>query len=193
MTPSAPRKRATIMGGPEGLEIVIPAQRNPITLVFLGVWLIGWAMGERNVLAEFLADRASSPGPLLLFWLLVWTIGGALAFTVWLWVLVGKERILMGASTLRIKRDILGFGVPRTYDLRKIRNLRVDIQPITSANRDVVLRLSGLAAGSIAFECEGKAICFGLSLSDTEARTIVDRMRQRYAFPETPAMSMHSG
>jgi hypothetical protein len=46
MTPSALGVRATFMGGPEGLEIVIPAQRNPFTLVFLGVWLTGWMMGE---------------------------------------------------------------------------------------------------------------------------------------------------
>ena len=180
-----PETRARIEGGPEGLEIVIPASRNLFVAIFLGVWLIAWSIGEMKVLAQVLSGRMGPSGPVLLLWLLFWTAGGLVAFYVWLWRLAGKERILMGTSTLRMKRDILGFGRTRVYDLRKISRLRVAPTSVGSVNRDVAARLSGLAGGAIEFEYENRAIRFGFSIDETEARMIVERMRQRYAFRDT--------
>jgi len=183
----APETRARIEGGPEGLEIVIPASRNPFVVVVLGVWLVGWSMGEMNVLAQVLSGRMGPPGPVLVLWLLFWTAGGLVALYVWLWRLTGKERILIGTSTLRMKRDILGFGRTRVFELRKISRLQVVPPSVGSANRDVAARLSGLAGGAIQFEYERWAIRFGFSLAEAEARMIVERMRQRYAFRDAPA------
>jgi hypothetical protein len=182
----ASEPRVTIEGGPEGLEIVIPTSRSLFLVVFLGVWLVGWAMGEVHALAEAVSGRMDLPGPVLLFWLLLWTAAGLAALYIWLWRLAGKERILMGASTLRVKQDILGFGRTRVYELRKIRRLRVVPRPAGSANRDATARISGLAGGAIEFEYENRAIQFGFAIDETAARTIVQRMTQRYAFAESP-------
>ena len=46
MIPPGSTRRAIIEGGPEGLEIIIPAGRNLFAVVFLGVWLVGWLVGE---------------------------------------------------------------------------------------------------------------------------------------------------
>jgi len=178
----APETRVRIEGGPEGLEIVIPASRNLFVAVFLGVWLIAWSIGEMNVLTQVLSGRMGPPGPVLLLWLLFWTAAGLVALYVWLWRLAGKERILMGTSTLRMKRDILGFGRTRVYDLRKISRLHVVLPSVGSVNHDVAARLSGLAGGAIEFEYERWAIRFGFSIDETEARMVVERMRQRYVF-----------
>jgi hypothetical protein len=175
---------ATLRGGPDGLEIVIPARRNIAVLVFLGLWLAGWAMGEKNALAQILSDGIRVADPFLLAWVLFWTVGGAVACYVWLWMLVGKERILMGASTLRMSRDILGVGWPRFYPLREIRNLRVAPPRGVPANRNAVFRLSGLGGGWIEFEYQARAIRFGASLNEAEAGMVVERMRQRFAFPD---------
>ena len=57
-----------MMGGPEGLEIVIPARRQVFVLLFLGVWLVGWLMGELTVIMQLFSRRldvqpaASPPG-----------------------------------------------------------------------------------------------------------------------------------
>jgi len=123
----------------------------------------------------------------LLLWLLFWTAAGLVALYVWLWRLAGKEWIVMGTSTLRMKRDILGFGRTRVYDLRKISRLHVVPPSVGSVNRDVAARLSGLAGGAIEFEYEHWAIPFGFSIDETEARMIVDRMRQRYVFRDAAA------
>jgi hypothetical protein len=186
MRSAASEPCVTIEGGPEGLEIVIPTSRSLFLVVFLGVWLVGWAMGEVNAFSQALSGRMGLPGPVLLFWLVLWTAGGLVALYVWLWRLAGKERVLMGASTLRVKQDILGFGRTKVYELRKIRRLRVVPRSAGSAHRDVTARLSGLAGGAIEFEYENRAIQFGFSIDETAARRIVERMTQRYAFAESP-------
>lgn len=177
--------RATIAGGPEGLEIVIPARRHLLVLVFLGVWLVGWLMGEMTVTAQLFSRRPAGLAAFLLIWLIFWTLGGGLAAYLWLWMLVGKERILMGTSMLHVKRDVLGLGRTQTYEFYKIRNLRVVPQPSGPRDTGAVLRFSGLTGGLIAFEHEGKTIRFGAAIDETEARMIVDRMKLRYAFSET--------
>jgi hypothetical protein len=181
--------RVTLQGGPEGLEIVIPARRNVAVLIFLGAWLAGWAMGELNALTQILSGRIRAAALFLLLWLLFWTVGGAVACYLWLWTLIGKERILMGTSTLRITRDILGFGWPRVYPLYAIRNLRVAPLRVVPGNRPAVFRLSGFGGGRIAFEHQARAIRFGASLDEVEARAIVERMQQRYRFPDVPTVT----
>jgi hypothetical protein len=177
--------RSTITGGPEGLEIVIPARRHLLALLFLGVWLVGWLVGEMTVISQVFSGRAAGPEVILLLWLIFWTSGGALAASVWLWMLVGKERVLVGASTLHVKRDVLGLGWTRSCELYKVRNLRVAPQPGGPRDMGVALRLSGLAGGMIAFEYGRKTIRFGAGLDEAEAHMIVGRMKQRYAFAET--------
>ncbi len=187
MRPAAPATRVTIEGGPEGLEIVIPAKRNLLVIVLLGVWLVAWFMGTTTALAEAVTGGIGRIPPILVFWLLLWTAGGIAALYIWLWALAGKERILIGTSTLRMKRDILGFGRTRVYELRRIGKLQVVPQSAGSHNRDIAFRFSGLVGGAIEFEYELRAIRFGFSLDEAEARTVVERMTQRYAFRDMPA------
>jgi hypothetical protein len=184
---ATPGTRVTIEGGPEGLEIVIPAKRNPLVIALLGFWLVAWFMGETTALAEAVKGGIGRLPPILVFWLLLWTAGGVAALYIWLWTLVGKERVLIGASTLRMKRDILGFGRTRVYELRKIGRLQVVPQSAGSHNRDIVFKFSGLAGGAIEFEYELRAIRFGFSLDEAEAGMVVERMKQRYAFRDMPA------
>ena len=187
MSATTPKSRATLTGGPEGLEIVIPAQRNLVVLVFLGIWLVGWVTGEVTTLAELLKDGPRRSEGLMFLWLALWTVGGVFAAYMWLWMLVGKERILMGTSTLRLKRDVLGLGTPRTYELFRIRNLRVATRPVGPRDTVVTPRLARLVGGLIAFQYEGQTVRFGASIDEGEAQMIVERMRQRHAFPELPS------
>ena len=186
MRATTPKLRVTLTGGPEGLEIVIPAQRNLVVLLCLGVWLAGWIMGELTTLAEFLVGGPRRPEGAVLLWLILWTVGGVFAAYLWLWMLVGKERVLMGTSALRLKRDVLGLGPTRTYELFRVYDLRVATRPVGPRDTAVTPRLARLVGGLIAFEYEGKTIRFGASLDEAEAQMIVERMRQRYAFPERP-------
>lgn len=126
MTPPAPR--ALFRPGPEGLEVVIPAVRNVVLLVFLGGWLIAWLFGELTALAAFAGLLASQPSPgqaFLGFWLIFWTLGGGCAALVWLWTLGGAERLPMGSSVLTLHWRVFGVGPAWGYERHRIYNLRV--------------------------------------------------------------------
>jgi len=187
MSATSPNPRVTLTGGPEGLEIVIPAQRNLVVLVFLGIWLVGWVTGEVTTLAELLKDGPRRSEGLVLLWLALWTVGGVFAAYMWLWMLVGKERVLMGTSTLRVTRDVLGLGPTHSYELFQVRNLRVATRPVSPRDTVVTPRLARLVGGLIAFQYKGQTVRFGASIDEAEAQMIVERMRQRYAFPELPS------
>lgn len=75
--------------------------------------------------ATFLV-RDGDPGAKLFaaVWLVAWTIGGGLALYVFFWSLVGRERILLTPSRLSIKRELLGMGRTREYELTHVRDLR---------------------------------------------------------------------
>jgi hypothetical protein len=182
---AAPGRRITFTGSPAGLEIVIPAQRNLFVILFLGSWLVGWCMGEISAIARLVKGPQAESEEMLLVWLVLWTLGGLFAGYTWLWNLAGKERILLGPSTLCIRRDIFGIGKTRAYPLYRIRNLRPASAPGLPPERTVALKLAGLI-GAISFEHEGRTVSFGGGLSREEAELIIARMRQRYVFPDQP-------
>jgi hypothetical protein len=110
------KPRATLSETPHGLEIVIPARRNWLLIVFVAAWLCGWAVGEIMVpLSLFSETGDPSAVAFAVVWFAMWTLGGGFALYVFLWSLVGRERVLLSASRLAFKRDLLGFGRLREY------------------------------------------------------------------------------
>src|ERR671925_2414666 len=116
---------STTQRSADGLEITIPARRNFVLVAFLGAWLVGWSVGEFFAFRELIAGKTDAPAIFLAGWLVMWTIGGATAAYVWLWMLTGKEVVRLRYPALVIKRDLLGFGPAKEFDLSHTRNLRV--------------------------------------------------------------------
>ncbi len=186
MPPSA--SRVMFRPGPEGLEIVIPAVRNWVIILFLGAWLIGWGVGETTAVAAFFSGSAlSKQGPFLLIWLVFWTMGGLFALATWLWIVAGAERLTMGSSTLTIQRSLCGVGPSRAYELHRIHNLRV--LATQAAPRDAN-RLGpwGITKGRVAFQYGERQVRFGAGVGDGDAQAIVERMKARFAFAEMPVL-----
>lgn len=183
---AGPDRGVTITTGPQGLEIVIPAPRNLFLLSLLGVWLMAWGAGELSALERLRSGRGADPEELLLVWLVIWTAAGLLAAYAWLWMLVGQERIVLGTSSLRIRREILGVGLTRTYPLLRIRSLRVEPPPPGDRESPLVFRLAGLSGGTMAFDHEGQTVRCGAGLAPAEAARILERMRLRHVFPDPP-------
>jgi hypothetical protein len=120
------KPKATITGTSSGCEIVVPPKRNWFITVFLGVWLCGWAMGEITVSRSlFFTDFDRGALLFTAVWLVFWTIGGAFVAYIFLWSLVGRERVVLSPARLSIKRELLGFGRFREYELAQVSDLRV--------------------------------------------------------------------
>jgi hypothetical protein len=176
--PSKPR--ATITSGPKGLEIVIPAKRNVFLILFLSVWLVGWAVGEVTVPMTFF--KCNTQASALMFtavWLVFWTIGGAFAIYVWLWNLAGKERVTINNVSLIVKHDLFSYGREKEYEVSYISNLRVSPQPFSPFNFSASLQFWGVGGNVIAFDYGAKTYRFG-SLDEAEAAQIIEKIKARY-------------
>ena len=179
VTVAVPKARATLADTPGGLEITVPARTNWASILFLGFWLIGWACGEVFAIREFAA--ATTPGFAKLFilaWLGVWTTAGGFTVYAWLWAVSGKERIVLQRAALSLKREVLGLGRERRYDIVHVSNLRV--APLVDVSSSQ--QFWGIGGGRVAFDYGPKTIYFAAAVDDPEAAEIVGRLKARHTF-----------
>jgi hypothetical protein len=178
--PSKPR--STVVEEPSGLRIVIPARRNPFMILFVSCWLLGWGVGEFLVPSELLKGTPLPVDLFLIGWLIAWTTAGAFALYIWLWTLAGKELLFLNGTLLTFKRDILGFGRKKEYEMTFMSNLRV-APPFNWLDFRAALHFWGLG-GVIAFDYGAKTYHFGSGIDEAEARTLVQNMKQRFPIPD---------
>src|SRR5271163_1236789 len=113
-----PTAKASIFDTPEGLLINIPAAKNWPVILFLGFWLCLWALGEFSVFHMLATGKRLGRGNFFLVgWLGAWTVGGYMAISLWLWNVAGHEIVSLTPVALAIRREILGFGRSREYEL----------------------------------------------------------------------------
>src|SRR4051794_28828176 len=101
------------MGG--GFRLTLPKRRSLLPMLFLPIWLVGWAIGEVTVLRQLLA--ASDLGPSALFtlvWIAVWTFGGGWALATLAWLVAGRERVRVEQGTLTLEQVVGPVGRRRS-------------------------------------------------------------------------------
>ena len=162
------RRRSTTRQTAAGPEISIPAKLHLFMFLFLSVWLGLWG------LTEFLGLRTllTAPKGFLIVWFIVWTLGGALALYICVWMIAGREIVSRQSGVLMIKRTVFGHVRVREYDLLHVSNLRVDPEPYDPEGPRAAA-LYGFRIGPIAFEYGGKTIRFADGVSEDEAHEIV--------------------
>ena len=182
MTKIKPSKaRATISTSHKGLEIVIPSKKNVFVILFLAVWLVGWAFGEVMVPATFFSgDKPSGPMVFIAVWIIGWTIGGAFALYIWLWNVAGKERITVNNQGLIVQRELFGYGREKEYEMTHISNLRVSPQPFNPFNVSASLQFWGIGGGVLAFDYGSRTYRFGSGIDEAEANQIMERIKAQY-------------
>jgi hypothetical protein len=178
-TVPVPAARATIDDGGSSIRVSVPARRNIAVIAFMLVWLSAWFFGESQVIRRLLAPGVSGPKGFLALWLVAWTLGGVFAARTVLWILFGREVIELRDSELAVRREALGIGRTRTYDLGAIKNLRAAPSPVPTG-RSSVGDVGG-TSGTIAFDYGPKTIRCGGGLDEAEAGQIVELLKQRNA------------
>jgi hypothetical protein len=184
---AVPTAKASVFDTPERLVINIPAEKNwPITL-FIGFWLCLWAFGEFSVTRMLATGKTLGRGNFFLVaWLGAWTVGGYLAISLWLWSMVGHEIVSLNPVNLSIRREILGFGRSREYDLPSVKNLRIDRTPLNSRGSFWNSDSPPMLSGAIAFDYGSKTFRFGGGLDEAEASQLIERLKSRYPFDSAP-------
>lgn len=177
---AVPSAKASVFDTPAGLVINIPSSKNLILMFFLGFWLCGWLFGEFSVIRQLATGKTAAGISLFMVaWLGGWTVGGAVAIYFWLWNVAGHEIISLTPTSLTLRRDILGFGRSKEYDLPSIKNLRiVPMLGISNFN----FPTQSLTGGSMAFDYGAKTFRFGGGLDEAEASHLIEVLKSRYPF-----------
>ncbi len=167
----ADASRITIRETPDGLGIYNPTRRNVGVVLFLMLWLTGWAVGEVFAAHALLSDEAGFAGLFLLVWLTFWTIGGFFAISVVLWHLFGVEKLFITGGAL--VREIGFWNVTRrkVWPIDAVANIRAVNPPGKDAG-------SMFSPGGIAFEVDGKSRSFGVQLDKAERMAALEAIQR---------------
>lgn len=195
--------RTLVNDSSDGLELVIPAPRIWPVVIFLAIWLAGWATGEWFALRQILSPAPLPAKLFLAVWVAFWTLGGVAALSICVWMLVGHERVRLRPDALTIQREACGLGPTRVYELDRVLNLRAQPMPsltevavapgaqapdgkLTVPAEQVkrVMRVAGIGGPGISFTYAGKPVRFGVALDPMEAQMLVTQLRARHAFAE---------
>ena len=178
-TVPVPAMRTAVSDGPDGLTFVVPSRRQWFAMLFLPVWLVGWLFGEVFAVRGLISGKG--PSLFLLVWLTMWTLGGGLALLGWLWMLAGRERLVVKPGVLVHRLELFGLHRTREYDLSQVRNLKVSPESFNPWNMGSSFRMWGLGGGVVSFDYGARTIRVAASVDEAEGRMIVNRIQERYA------------
>ena len=174
------KARASIGRDFNGLKIVIPSKAPAFAVIFLPLWLCGWASGEVFAVRALLSNSFKSPSAFLMIWLILWTAAGMWAFYLLIWMVKGKEIIVVNGTYLTVKRDFLGWGRTLEYYLRQVNNLRAVPPAFNPLDWSRSMNYWWMGAGTIAFDYGASTKRFGLSVEESEAAAIVKEIKSAY-------------
>jgi hypothetical protein len=206
-----PEQRHSIQDEGFSFKVIIPSRKNYFAMIFLGIWLTGWAFGEIMVGGIFLAGIVQlffktpailpavgqsgvaglfGGGLFMLVWLAGWTVGGGYALYTFLWQLTGKENIEVSYDLIKIQRALFGLGRTREYAATHIKNLRVTPwgadQNIFGRSR--ASSVWGISGGLLAFDYGAKTFRFGAGVDEAEAKQILEEIVARFPQYRVPSM-----
>ncbi|MEZ5979031.1 MAG: hypothetical protein R3F34_12515 [Planctomycetota bacterium] len=179
-TVPVPKPRSTFVETMDGVELVFPTRLRHFQFAFHTVWLAGWTLGGVMVGAQLLPRFTGPEGPdvssaFLVVWLCAWLLGECNVILGLAWQLVGRERVVIDASRVLVRREIGILGRSKAYELESVRDLRVS----SDAARSRSSSLPWSQSGTIAFDYGAKTVRFGSDIDEAEARAIVGVLRER--------------
>ncbi len=177
--PQSPR--FALESTPAGLRAIVPARRNIFVLLFMCVWLGGWAFGEMHAIRELLSPSEKTPQLFLTVWLAGWTLGGAFALGTVAWQFAGREVISVNGTNLEHRVEAFGVGRTRTYRLSEVKNLRAtDYSANPFTNQTAWFPpVTGSGFGPVAFDYGARTLRLAPALEEAEAKLLVSKLAPR--------------
>ncbi|MDS4026800.1 MAG: hypothetical protein RKO25_07440 [Candidatus Contendobacter sp.] len=149
-------------------------------MLFLPIWLVGWAFGEVMATAALLTPGTDANKLFLGVWLCMWTLGGFFAIFALAWMIAGREIVSVNGQDLVHVRTVSGISRSKEYTLSAVSNLRASPQQFSLSNQDADFEYWGLSGGSIAFDYGKSTHRFGAGLNDAEAEHVVSSLKKRF-------------
>lgn len=168
------------------LKISIPSKKNWVILLFCLGWLVGWYWGLRDV-GIYLYENLQTENidSFTMVWMVAWLIGGSSVLSIMLWSLFGREKITLKKDHLVFQKTVFGFGRRVRMSKTEVKNFRMHEVCSSSFSGCHIIPFSN-SSGKIRFDYGMRTYCFGLSLDQSEVRSIIcqleNNMLNKYGF-----------
>lgn len=180
----------------KGFIITIPSKKNWFIILFLGFWLIGWAVGEISVIGilsagllkavtggipdALTAGAGAFSGLFMVAWLGGWTVGGAFAIYAWLWQVKGYEKITISHDGFKVEKNTPIWTRSKEYRIQDVVYLRMSSSNSSIWSMSGGMELWGITGGQLAFDYGAKTIRFGIGLDEAEAKQILKEIQAKH-------------
>jgi len=172
------RSRVESAGG--GTEVTMPSRRNYVFAALQIVWLGFWVYALVAIVPPMFHTTGRNSPPMLFFviWTVGWIAGGCFVFALFLWTIAGRERMTITPDGVSLRREAVGVGRTRHFELRAVKGLRV----VDNAGNSVPFAGFGRGdpfgsrSGSLAFDYGAKTIRFGSGVDAAEAKYILSKI-----------------
>jgi len=163
--------RISFVRNNDSLEVTITQGVAKVKLALLFAWLLFWGVWGIYLfvlIQNLQADQS------LLFWFSMLTIWAFFFFRILkvvLWRVEGKEKIVLDAGGLKVKRPILGLGRTKTYQLQHIKAHGRNKEK--SNNLGFLSNSFWIIGGEkLGFNYMGKREVYGCQLQDKEVQAL---------------------
>src|SRR5262249_5244720 len=125
-------------------------------------------------------ELAGRPGALVFVavWLILWTLAGGFVVYAWLRNVAGREVVTLSPGTLSLRRQVLGFGRTREFELAHVRDLRVVPLALSPWFLWWGMSFWGLGPGSLSFDYGAKTYRFAAGLDEAEAKLLLAELQR---------------
>ena len=181
---------------PKSTTIVVTPKRVLWKEIILGLWLAGFTFAGMYIIyllffggmdslqtgTNFDEDIRRQQIIYLIVFAAFWAYFEYVTLKAFLWILFGKELIMIDTEAVSIKKSILGYGKSHRFFFENIKKFTYEKPDSLSLN--TFLDNSYWSTGTEVYKIEhkGKAKTFGRKIDDKEAkllhRFITDRMKK---------------
>ncbi len=170
-------ERITFIQGDESLQVEIKAKRNWLLIFLFSLVALGWLSGSLIKLYQMFIDTNSSGQSAGIGELAAWLVFGLIFAYLTSWLVFGKEIIKFTPEIVSLKRDILGLGKAKIYQLQDLAGFRREKYKGSRFSLAYSLEIWGVAGGSLAFDYKGRTHKFGLLLTERDLQNIIKQAK----------------
>ncbi len=176
-------RRVTYLDKNSVQEIQIKPKKNFMFYVYFIILLIAIP----NILHEAFSFYTTEPGMATIFGAFLPALFIMLAFIyVPLWYFIGKEKLILLPGELHYKKDLLGFGILRKYELDKISNPKIIPYLKRKIYNPFQIFETVYAYGKmfssygnlLSFDYGKQTKYFGFNLKEPEAREVLQKIKE---------------
>lgn len=156
--------------------VVISGRISKFQLNLLGVWLLGWTFCGVAVFTQLFEDFSREVKLALFIYMVFWMYFEYKIVYAFIWRKWGAELIRVDGDSLKIKKDIKGYGKVRSFLMDNIKNISLVDNPGTFAST-INNSFWSTTGEKICFDYLNKTHYFGIQLNEEEARKLVSKLK----------------